>query len=175
MVHPFWLILAALFTFALVGGGLSLAPWVPTRKKDFERINTFIGLKEGERLYELGCGDGRVSHYLAKRNPQAKIVGIEISPLLFALAKIRLLLSPLPNLRFIRANLFAIDLSDGDVFYTFGMHGALTKLHERLAHQAGKPARLISYAFHLPGHEPTHTNGKRGHQTLLFEYKIMKS
>lgn len=168
----FWSLLAAFIIFALVGGGLSLAPWVPTRRRDLERINRFIGLSQGETLYELGCGEGRVSHFLARQNPQAMVVGVEISPLLYGVARFRQLLSPLPNLQFRRGNFYYLKISDGDAFYTFATPATLGRLHTHLAKAVKKPGRLISYAFHLEGQEAARTSGNRAHEALLFEYKL---
>jgi tRNA G46 methylase TrmB len=54
--------------------GLSLAPWVPTKKTDLERINQIAQLKKGEKFLEIGCGDAKVCHFIAKNNPFVQVV-----------------------------------------------------------------------------------------------------
>jgi SAM-dependent methyltransferase len=63
------------------------APWVPTWKRDLERIKKLAQLKEGDRFVELGCGTGRVCRYLAKHS-SAKTFGVELSFLQWATAHI---------------------------------------------------------------------------------------
>jgi DNA-directed RNA polymerase beta subunit len=45
-------------------------------------------IKKGEKVYDIGCGDGRMV-YLAAKDYKANAVGLELSPLVYALAKIR--------------------------------------------------------------------------------------
>ena len=39
------------------------APWVPTQMERVKKMVELSGIKRGERLYELGCGDGRLVHH----------------------------------------------------------------------------------------------------------------
>src|SRR5436190_906790 len=86
---PALAILCGVFLFySFCRPGLSLAPWVPTRKRDLERILRLAALKSGETFYELGCGDARVARYVARQRPDVHVVGIEMSPILYAIARL---------------------------------------------------------------------------------------
>ena len=59
----------------------------PRVNMDTVLLAGFASLKEGERAIELGCAHGAVSLILAKRNPAARIEGIDIQPELIELAR----------------------------------------------------------------------------------------
>ncbi len=170
MTSAFVAIALALIVFLLIGGGFSLAPWVPTRKRDIVRINQLADLQPGEVLYELGCGDGRVCHGLAKLNPQVKIIGIELSPLLFLFAKLRNLFSPQKNLILKRANIFHQNFADADALYVFGMPDALQKLYTQLLKNKTKPLRIISYSFPFKTQSESLSASKKPHEITLHQY-----
>ena len=79
--------------------GETIAPWLPARKLDLDRINTLAKLKEGDVFYELGCGDGRVCQYIAQKNPNCLVVGVEIFLPVFLLAKFWQIFSFQKNLK----------------------------------------------------------------------------
>jgi SAM-dependent methyltransferase len=128
----------------------SLAPWVPTQKKDLKRILLLADLKPGQVFYDLGCGDGRVVFYLGK-NSAAKIIGIELSWLLFFFCKIKHIFYPLKNIFFQRKNLFKEDFSSADVIYVFGLPKTIRKkLTSKLKRELRPGTRIISYVFSFP-------------------------
>jgi len=64
-----------------------------------------------ENIVELGSGWGGVAFALAKRYPEHRIVGYELSILPFVVSRMRLALWPRTNLRFRRTNFLSADLS----------------------------------------------------------------
>lgn len=77
---------------------MSLAPWVPTRKKDIERLTSILDISDGQRFLEVGSADARVCVSLAKKFPQAIFHGIELAFPLFCLGVLRKIVSQAPNL-----------------------------------------------------------------------------
>ena len=63
----------------IIYAGISLAPWVPTRKRDIERLQDILRLQSGECFLEIGCGDARVCRAIAKMFPKNEIFGIELA------------------------------------------------------------------------------------------------
>jgi len=134
--------------------GLSFAPWVPARKKDFKRIFALADLKPGEIFYDLGCGDGRMVFYAAK-NHDAKAIGLEIALPMYAFCRLKQLLARSMNVQFKFKNLFNEDLSRADVVYFFGMPEKIkNKLAEKLIKEMKPGSKIVSYAFHVPGLSP---------------------
>jgi 16S rRNA A1518/A1519 N6-dimethyltransferase RsmA/KsgA/DIM1 with predicted DNA glycosylase/AP lyase activity len=153
--------------------GLSLAPWVPTRKRDFERISKMAKLKPGMVFCELGSGDTRVCRYLAKRHPHADIIGIELNPLLYFLGKLKQWLNPLPNLKLIRGNVFEQDLRQADVIYVFGMIKSINeRLIKKITTEQNKPQLLLSYSFRVKDMKPSFEDTGAKHKITLLGYNL---
>ena len=148
-----WIILAilALVLFGFSLGSVSLAPWVPTRRKDFERIEQLVSLRAGDNFIELGCGTAGLLLYLAKKYPRIKFVGIEIAWPLFLTAWLRVRLLGLNNVKVILKNIFKHNLSQYDVIFSYGLR---QEAHTRLARKIGSECQsgcmVISYTFPLP-------------------------
>jgi SAM-dependent methyltransferase len=150
-----FLILVFIFVllFSYLFAGFSLAPWVPSPKKDRERISKLADLKPGQSFYELGCGDGRVCRYIAKNNPGARIIGIELSMPVFMVAKFLGLFGPKNSeIRF--GSIFSADLSDADVLFTYALINPMkNRLKPKLYKELKKSAKLISYKFEIDNWE----------------------
>ncbi|MFC1678399.1 hypothetical protein ACFLZ9_01530, partial [Patescibacteria group bacterium] len=88
----FIILIVVLFSVALAS--MSLAPWVPTKKRDLKRILKLAEMKEGGIFYDLGCGDGRVASYIIN-NSQEKVraVGLELAIPFYLICKVRQLLA----------------------------------------------------------------------------------
>ncbi len=151
---------------AFVLGGLSLAPWVPMRRRDIKRVLKLANLKAGQVFYELGCGDGR----LIRKIPQnIEVVGLEINPLLWLYAKIR---SPKKNIKL--KNLYKEDLSRANVIFLFGIPDTLNnKLEEKLAKELKPGTKIISYAFLFKNWEPVTKDKPSEKEVSIYLYEII--
>jgi len=137
----------------------SMAPWVPTRKADLERVNELADLQSGEVFYDLGCGDGRICHYIAEKNPDAKVVGFELAYPLFLWAKFKQLLKPKTNLTIKLKNVFKLNLHEADVVYLFGLRKTLNeRLKEKFAKELKKGARIMVYDDEMEGWDTLKVN-----------------
>ena len=66
-----FIILPLLLLLSFVYGGLRGAPWVPMRARDVERVMKLAEINAGQKIYDLGCGDGRVLLAAAERGAEA--------------------------------------------------------------------------------------------------------
>lgn len=143
----FILIIAFILIFSTLFG-LSIAPWLPIRKRDLERVNILAELKPGRIFYDLGCGDGRACFYLAKRNPRTKIVGIESVAYLYLFAKIRSLLARYKNVEIKFGDALKENLSGADAIYVFATpHSINHQLKSKFEKELKQNAKVISYSF----------------------------
>jgi len=165
-----WLIL---LTLALTA--LSLAPWVPTRKNDLERVKTIANLTKGQIFYDLGCGDGRVSAYIGK-NSEAKAIGIELAVPFYIICKIRKLIYKDDNLEFKLKSLFQEDLRQADAVYLFAANSKkLTgKIIEKLAKELKPCAKVISYAFPINSWTAKLIDKPTPNDVTIYLYEINK-
>ncbi len=67
--------LGAAMLFAQSGEGDKLAPYYPTPETIVERMLQLGGLKAGEKMFDLGSGDGRIV-IMAAQKFHAQAVGV---------------------------------------------------------------------------------------------------
>ena len=129
----------------------SMAPWVPTRKWDIERLCWMLELKDWEKFLEIWTGDGRVSEAVAQQFPQAKILWIEIAFPMYMIAIIRKYFFWAENMKLKLANAFKEDFGKYDVIYVYGMPDKMwDKIVPQFMSQAKPWAKLYSYVFSIP-------------------------
>jgi len=150
-------------------GGFSIAPWFPTKKEDLERIFEMANLKKGEKIYELGCGDGRFLFEAVKRY-DVKGVGIEISPYLYLCCEIKkIFFNKKENISFKLGNFLNINLAEADVVYFFGSERTMKKVKEKIEKELKEGSRVISYAFEIEGWIPEKVS-KKENELPIFLY-----
>lgn len=122
------------------------APWAPTFKKDIRRFLKLAGIKPGQKVYDLGCGDGRL--VLAAARTGGRAVGFEISLLPYLAAKWRIFCSPFGKRCQIKFKDFWLtDLRDADVVYFFLMPKIFPKIKNKLEEELKPGAKVIIYAW----------------------------
>ncbi|MSR85634.1 class I SAM-dependent methyltransferase [Candidatus Uhrbacteria bacterium] len=163
-------IIVGLSIFAIPG--FSFAPWVPTRKKDLARILRLADLKEGEIFYELGCGNGRVSCFVADRSA-ARVIGIELSSILYVICRVRNWFHQNHRLSFYCKSLFEENLSHADVIYFFGMPDKIaSRLKAKFEKELKPGARVISYVFPIEGWTSITVDRPTKNDLQIFMYQI---
>lgn len=166
-------ILATLFLYLKSLYGNS-APFIPTPKEVIAAIVEEADIKDGDTVYELGCGNGRMLSALHKMYPRARYVGIEKELFPYLLAKARVAFMQSENIIIKRADLFLTDLSDADVIFTYLFPDVMQKMENRFAKTCKKGARLVSLDFFLPSTVAAKTRdlgrpeGKKGR--FIFTY-----
>jgi SAM-dependent methyltransferase len=144
------LILALLFLLSLVVNALLTVPWVPTGRKIGRRMYELVGLKPGERVLDLGCGDGSLLLTAAKEFG-ARGVGYEIHPGLVWLAKLRAAVGGASSqVEYRRGNFYKADLPDADVIATYLFSEVQEKLEPILKARFPSGTRVVSRTFVYP-------------------------
>jgi SAM-dependent methyltransferase len=140
----FFVLIAFLLTMLLA----SAAPWVPTRRKDMERILKLAKIKPGEVFYDLGCGDGRLVAEAARAGAAATGFDISLMSYLMALAR---LVAEGSSAKIVFKDFFRQDLRGADIVYLFLTPTAMPKVEKKLKAELKKGSRVISYTFSIPG------------------------
>ena len=120
-------------------------------------------IKAGEKVYDLGCGDGRLL-IEANRQYAAIAVGIEISPFFCWVSKLKARLAQ-AQVIIVRGNFFQIDFSDADVVFCYLLPGQMKRLAPRFA-QLKPEARIVSLRFEIPGWKPFQRISKDGKRQI---------
>jgi trans-aconitate 2-methyltransferase len=80
---------------------------ISTPQQDWAtRVLTRLALDGGETLVDLGCGTGRVTEALAARVPRGRVIAVDVSPAMIAVARDRL--RDVPRIALVRADLAAL-------------------------------------------------------------------
>lgn len=128
---------------ALVKG----APFVPTPIVRVKKMLEAANIKPGEKVYDIGCGDGRMV-YLAARDHGASAVGFELSPLVYAIARIRKFFWK-SKAKILFRDFNFCNLGDADVIVCYLLPETLAGLQTKLKKELKKGARVVSYAFKI--------------------------
>lgn len=129
------------------------APWVPTSYKTVYMMLEMAEVRPGEIVYDLGSGDGRLI-IEAARSFGAKAIGIEIDPIRYLWAKIKILVLHLQDdVKVLFGNFFLKDLSNADVVTVYLLQETNNKLMKKLENELRPGTRVVSNAFIFPGWE----------------------
>lgn len=144
------------------------APWVPTWKRDIERLIELADIQEGDIFFELGCGDGRICSTIA-RETKAEVIGIELSFAQYLAAKIRAFGKKNMMVRF--GNVFHQDLSKADIVYMFLMPDVYKDIREKFEKELKPGTKIISYVWPIPDWEPKEISQEEGRSKLFLYVK----
>ncbi|MGQ9918099.1 MAG: SAM-dependent methyltransferase [Bryobacteraceae bacterium] len=134
--------------------GEKLAPYYPTPETVVERMLKLAGVKPGEKLYDLGSGDGRIVIMAADRF-KANAVGVEFDADLVKQSTDRIRALGLgKRARIIEGDLLQQDYSDADVITIYLLPSAVEKARPLLEKQLKKGARVVAHDFGIPGWTP---------------------
>lgn len=141
------------------------APWAPTNKKSVERFLHLAEIRPGQKMYDLGCGDGRLVFASAKSGAQAK--GFELSLFMYLLANIfRLFQKDRTKIKISCQDLWHSNLNDADLVYFFLMPKTYPKIKKKLENELKIGAKVIAYVWPIDGWEPVKIDILNGHPNL---------
>ena len=166
------LALAAVLLLAMmvIGPALFGATWNPISRKDLKRALDFCDAKAGERIIDLGSGDGRVLITAAKDYGLVG-TGIEIDPIKVWLANLRVRFAGVQDkVKIVRANVFDTDYREADILFIYLTHQALDKLFPDILDQLKPNAKILCYRFCIQGMTPDKINADK----TLFLYTLNK-
>lgn len=140
---------AWLFWTQFIGAG-----WTPTPGKVVNRMLEFADLKDGDILYDLGCGDGRIAIRAAKKYG-VRAVGIEVDIFRVGLSRLMVRLNGVGDkVKIVQKNLFNVDLSEASVVTVFLTQKSNHRLKAKLL--ALPPGtRVVTHIWTFDGWEPT--------------------
>ena len=130
--------------------------YVPTPQPVVEKMLELAGVKKGDVVYDLGCGDGRILVTAAKKYG-VKCVGFDIDPQRVKEANANVKENKVEDLVTIKqADIFTLDLSEASVVTLYLLPELNVKLMPQLQKlKAG--SRIVSHDFDMRGAKPAKT------------------
>ncbi|HVE80566.1 MAG TPA: hypothetical protein VNA68_00250 [Candidatus Dormibacteraeota bacterium] len=143
----------------VLGGGFALAallgaPYLPVRRQDEESLLDLADLKPGDKLVDLGAGDGRLLRAAAKREVYG--TGYEINLLLY-LWSLVMCWRYRKYIQLRLGNYWNAMLPQADAIYVFLIDHYMAKLDQKLKREVTRPTKVVSYVFRIPGKKPQKT------------------
>ena len=131
-----------------------LAPYYPTPEPVVERMLKFAGLKPGEKLFDLGSGDGRIV-IMAAQKFGADATGVEIDAELAkdSAEKIRSL-GLEKKARIVRGDILRQDYSSANVLAVYLLPRSNERLRPMLERQLRNGTRVVAHDFVFRGWTP---------------------
>jgi protein-L-isoaspartate O-methyltransferase len=131
-----------------------LAPYYPTPEVVVEKMLQLGGLKSGEKMFDLGSGDGRIVIMAAKKF-KADATGVEFDDALFkqSMDKIKTL-GLAATARIIHGDLLKQDYSSADLLTVYLLPMSNDKVTPILEKQLKKGARIVAHDFEFSAWTP---------------------
>ncbi len=148
-------------------------PYFPTHLKMYERILALIPADKELKFIDLGCGNARLLVFLAKSRPQASFVGVEISPLAYAAARLWVWGSGASNVTIQWRNFWNLSLEPFDVVYAFLAPGPMPGLWEKAQAEMQPGSVFITNTFTVDSSESEteRIDVDESHQHALFVHR----
>ena len=141
-------LIAAVFLFFSIIPVLRGAPFVPIHKQRLDLALKFLNLKPGQKITDLGSGDGRVLVEIAKRGVMA--VGYEINPFLVLKTKMEIKKQGLGKLASCHWKSFwGVNFNQFDAVFIFGMSHIMKGIEKKAQKELKAGAKLVCFVFPL--------------------------
>lgn len=142
-------------------------PYVPTPPEVVNRMLDMAKIKQGEKHYDLGSGDGRIVIEAAKRG--AIGVGIDLNPERIEEARTNAKKAGVEDrVEFKNMDLFKADFSDADVVTLYLLPSVNRDLRPQLWRQLRVGTRVVSHAFDMGKEWPPEQTEKVDHRTIYY-------
>lgn len=137
-------------------------PFVPSDDKIVAAMLELGQVNVADRLYDLGCGDGRIV-IAAALEYGARGVGIDIDPQLLEEAREIAEWSGLAeHVLFVEDNLFDADFSDATVVMLYLLQSVNVDLRPRLLAELQPGTRIVSHSFNMGPWRPDESSSVSG-------------
>lgn len=151
----FLLLVAGVCAFAQeTAADPKLAPYYPTPPSIVRKMLAASELKPGEKMFDLGSGDGRIV-LMAASDFKADSTGIELDPSLARQSAEELRRKGLSaTARIVEGDILKQDYSPADVVTAYLLPKAMQLVRPILEAQLKKGARVVAHDFEMTGWKP---------------------
>ncbi len=144
-------------------------PYVPTPQEVVDKMLEMGQVSEGDVVYDLGCGDGRIVITAAKRHG-ARGVGVDINPQRIVESNANAKAAGVTDrVEFRTEDLFEMkDLAKADVVTLYLLPSVNIKLRPKLLAELKPGTRVVSHAFDMDDWQPEQETTVDGRSVYLW-------
>lgn len=148
---PAWIYpLVVLLLILVFGGGLrTRVPLYNSNRAAWKTLLELLPREEGFRMADLGAGLGGPLAFLARRRPGGIFLGVEASPLVWLIARLRTL-SVRSNCHVQFGDFWHVPLEGFQVVYAFLSPAPMPELWAKACREMKPGSILISHTFRIP-------------------------
>lgn len=158
----------AIFIIYLCLAFITGAPFVPSTDGAAGSMIGIASLKKGERVYDLGSGNGKILFLAAAKGVIA--TGYEMNPFLVLFTRLRTYFSPYrKTVRVYWKNFWKADLKNADVVFLYLLPWRMDDFRVQFLQTLQPGTRVISNSFLIPGWTPEREDSK--HHIFLYIVK----
>jgi predicted RNA methylase len=134
-------------------------PFVPSAEGSVTTMVKLAELKRGEKVIDLGAGDGKLVMALARAG--GLTTGVEIDPGRYRLARAKIRAEGLDGkARMCRGSFWEENLNPYDVIVLYGVGSIMERLERKIINECKDNCRIVSNRFTFPGwHADAEDNG----------------
>jgi len=127
---------------------------VPTPQAAVERMVELAAIQPGDKVYDLGCGDGRIVVTAAWRH-EVTAVGVDIDPAQVARSRENVRRAGVEeSVTIVEGDIYQTDFRDADVVFLYLQPDLIRGLIPQLR-QMKPGSRIIAFDFGIDGAKPT--------------------
>ncbi|NLL11938.1 MAG: class I SAM-dependent methyltransferase [Fibrobacter sp.] len=124
-------------------------PFVPTPLEIVNEMLEMTHIRPGDRLYDLGCGDGRIVITAAKKY-NIDCIGVDLDPRRIQECRINTLKASVSDkVTFLQSDLFDVDLREASIVSIYLLSNINLKLRSKLFNELRPGSRVISHDFNM--------------------------
>jgi precorrin-6B methylase 2 len=144
--------------------------FVPTEEDDVGRMLKLVGLRDGDVVFDLGSGDGRIVLEAARLNPNVQGRGIEIDEkLVLESRKVAATKGVADRVQFLHQNAFDADLKEATVIAMWLWPELMRMLRPKILAEARPGTRIVTRIWDLGSWTPDKTDTDGTH---LFTWTV---
>jgi len=142
--------------------------YVPTPQNVVEAMLKMAGVKQGDVVYDLGSGDGRIPITAVQKFGAARAIGIDIDPQRIKEATENAQKAGVSDkVQFLNQDLFTSEFKDASVITLYLLPSLNEKLRPKLLSELKPGTRVVSHAFDMGDWKPEKTETIEG-RTIYF-------
>jgi precorrin-6B methylase 2 len=145
--------------------------FVPTPQEVVDAMLKLAGVKAGDVVYDLGCGDGRIVITAAQKYG-ARGIGIDIDPQRIKEATANAQKAGVADrVKFMQADLFETNISEANVVTLYLLPSLNLKLQPKLMRELRAGSRVVSHSFDMGDWKPDREQDIDGRHIYLWTIK----